>query len=66
MAKPSVYNAPIAVTNSSVQNGNGNAKNGGKAKPRYPHTPNMPNKTSGGGGGAVKHRAYTPGGPTGS
>lgn len=65
MAKPSVYNPPISATNSSVQNGNGNTKAGGKAKARYPHTPNMPNKTTGV-GGPMKTRAYTPGGPTGS
>lgn len=42
------------------------SKAGGKAKARYPHKPITTNQTTGGGGGAVKHRAYTPGGPTGS
>jgi len=66
MAKPSVYGPPIAQTNSSVQHGNGNSKNSGKAKARYPDTPKMPNQSKGVAAG-IKHRALTPGTtPTGS
>lgn len=41
------------------------SKASGKAKARYPHTPKGVN-VSGGGSGPMKHRANTPGGPTGS
>lgn len=65
MAKPAVYGPPIAQTNSSVQSGNKNAKNGGKAQMRFPDPPKPANQTKGVTAG-IKHRAYTPGGPTGS
>lgn len=65
MGKPSVYDAPIHATNSSVQDGAKNAKNGGKAKARYPHSPKMPNQSTGVSSG-MKRRAFTPGGPAGS
>lgn len=38
---------------------------GGKAKANFKHTPQTPNKTTGGGGGMVKHRAYSTDGSTG-
>lgn len=41
------------------------AKNGGKAKARYPDKPLMPNVSEGQKGG-MKIKAYTPGGPAGS
>lgn len=39
MGKPKVYDNVIPTTDSSVQSGQGNAKNGGKFKARYPHPP---------------------------
>jgi hypothetical protein len=65
MAKPGVYNPPIAQTNSSVQDGSGNSKNSGKFKARYPHPP-LGVGQSNGEQGKMKRPAYTPGGPSGS
>lgn len=62
MAKPAIYNNVKPATNSAIQKGS--APGSGKATARYPHAPLSPNQK--GGGGSVKHRAYTPGGPTGS
>lgn len=67
MAKPSIYNNVKPETNSSVSGkAPGSVANGaGKAKARYPHAPLSPSTK--GGGGAMKHRALTPGTtPTGS
>jgi hypothetical protein len=64
MSKPKIYDQHIATTNSAVQNGSGNSKASGKHKARYPHAPLSPSQK--GGGGSVKHRAYTPDGPAGS
>jgi len=53
-----VKNTPATVTDAV-------AKGSGKAKARYPSgTPSNSQKM--GNTGPVKHRAYTPGGPTGS
>jgi hypothetical protein len=38
---------------------------GGKATARFKNTPQTPNKSAGGGGGMVKHRAYSTDGSTG-
>lgn len=66
MSKPKVYDAPIATTNSSVQDGQGNAKNSGKFKARYPHPPLGVSQANGQAGKAKVH-AMTPGTtPTGS
>lgn len=66
MGKPAIYNNVKPETNSSVSGKTPGsvAGSGGKAKARYPHAPLSPDQK--GGGGAIKHRAYTPGGPTGS
>lgn len=42
------------------------AKDGGKAKARYPSGTPSNRQSSGSAGSGVKRRAYTPGGPTGS
>jgi hypothetical protein len=65
MSKPRVYAPPIEQTNSSVMDGNGNAKNGGKFKARYPHTP-LGVGTSNPSTGKGFRPAKTPGGPAGS
>ena len=67
MGKPAVYDNCKPATNSSVSGkAPGSAPGaGGKAKARYPHAPLGPGQK--GGGGGIKHRAYTPGTtPTGS
>lgn len=65
--KPKIYENSKPTTNSSVSGkAPGSVANGaGKAKARYPHAPLSPYTT--GAGGAIKHRAMTPGTtPTGS
>jgi hypothetical protein len=60
---PGCYKPSIKQTDSSIQGGGGNARNAaGKARARYPDPPLEPDQTLVGGGG-IKHRAYTPGGP---
>lgn len=65
MGKPAIYDNVKPATNSSMSGKSPTSVGGGgKAKARYPHAPLSPSQK--GGGGTVKHRAYTPGGPTGS
>lgn len=66
MATPAIYGPPIAVTNASVQDGSGNAKNSGKAKARYPNGAKQPNQTRGVASGIMHRAAKTPGAPTGA
>lgn len=47
MSKPKIYAPPIPTTNASVQDGEGNAKNAGKFKARYPHPPLGPSQKNG-------------------
>jgi hypothetical protein len=60
MSKPKVYDNVIPTSNSSVMDGNGNAKNSGKFKARYPHPPLGISQANGQAGKAKVH-AMTPG-----